>query len=422
MPPRWYAKFCLYLLGAAQLGGSGTVKPTRAAPTPPQQQGDDPWSQTYRPGEAPPTQPQPQQQQQGPTLQLSSSNLPAEDTDPDLTEETTAADKPASSSAAAATTSNQPDANSQQEAAATQQGASTARTPPTASHQQQGEHDAAGGTATAAAANGKDGDEPGEPQVPPTAPQQAAPQTGHPQLGGETTVPSQPPPTTAAQHHQAPDRAAATPATGQGPTGSHSHQHLQPPAAATHTQGGIPQASQMHYQSSQQTATHPQGWMPGRTPKDTWGFYAPAYDPDTDPWHEDGQAPSQPPPMQPPQQLTHSYTRHGTQLHLQQTSLPADPQTGGYVYPYDPWEDELDDPTPLPPAPHTQPTTATQPCHPQLPQGVTYMQPPAGANQCGIQPHVLPTNHLRTSSGRVPTKHGATHNYTALRPTAAHTE
>ena len=27
--------------------------------------------------------------------------------------------------------------------------------------------------------------------------------------------------------------------------------------------------------------------MPGRTPKDPWGYYAPAYDPDTDPWETD---------------------------------------------------------------------------------------------------------------------------------------
>ena len=39
------------------------------------------------------------------------------------------------------------------------------------------------------------------------------------------------------------------------------------------------------------------------TPRDSWGYYAPVYDPDTDPWHEDEEN-DPPPPQQHPTQAT----------------------------------------------------------------------------------------------------------------------
>ncbi|CAE7552733.1 unnamed protein product [Symbiodinium necroappetens] len=188
------------------------------------------------PGGTPPAPPLPQQQQQGPTLQLRSSNLPAEDTDPDQTEGTAAADKPASSSTAAAATDGPAATDPHQAAAATQPEANTAPTQSSTSHQQQADHGPAGNT---------------------PEPQQQTGETGtalgghaNPLPFGEATVPSQQQPAMATQQSQAHSSAATTPPTGTGPTGAQQYQHQQPPAAAAHTQRGVPQTEAQHPASS----------------------------------------------------------------------------------------------------------------------------------------------------------------------------
>ena len=55
---------------------------------------------------------------------------------------------------------------------------------------------------------------------------------------------------------------------------------MRPTSTHRHSQPASPQHS-----SSQQQHTPGQGDAPGNIPKDAWGYYAPTYDPATDPWH-----------------------------------------------------------------------------------------------------------------------------------------
>ena len=376
MPLQWHTKLFILALGAIQLSGSGTVKPAPAPQNHAEQHGDDPWSQTYRPGTAPPAQTQqpqqtpPVQTQQPhpatPTLQLRGQHGTAEDTDPEP-----AADKEAEQTQAE-------DAGEQ----TTTSGNATALAAATQPQPTAGAEASEQATAAAAAATSS-----------PTT-QPAGPATVQPHPGGATQQPvptntGRPPPTPAEQRVTGNLGAAGTqPPPHHPPTGPAAMQHPVPVQSTTvQVPGGTPPTTAAPPQQwgQPQQATRPKGWMPGRTPKDAWGYYAPPYDPDTDPWHEDEDG-SQSRADQPPAQQSQSFTRQGAQQHvpsgLTGTTAPA---TSCYSFPYDPWEDELDQPTPTQAAPQQLGVTAHPPatCQPTLPQPVTYMKPTDG----GIHSH-----------------------------------
>ena len=286
MPLQWYAKLFILVLGTAQLGGTGTVKPTPAAPASAPPGDDDPWTQTYRPGAAPPA--PPHTQQQAPTLQLRSHATPADDTDP----EPQGGPEPSQPTSAQAgdPTSSSSSYVGPAETPAQQQ-------PPTgAAHSDKSPnaaHSATFGDSKTTLQTGSD--------RPPTR---------------GATVPSQPDPIQETQPSW--------------PEGSQTQQQQPEPSQL----GQAPwQQVQQHQWGSHQTP-HPQGWMPGRTPKDTWGYYAPAYDPDTDPWHADAHEH----PQHPQQLQTQLFVRQGEQQHIPpaacSTTTPT--QAQAYTYPYDP--------------------------------------------------------------------------------------
>ena len=393
MPLRWHAKLFIYVLGAAQLGGTGTVKPTQAAPTTPQQHGDDPWSQTYRPGDTPPTQQQ-TQPQQGPTLQLRGGTAPAEDTDPEQTGDAKTEEQATDGSAEQAT------------------GAAAADSEPAS----QATHTAADAGVVATSDRPEQTQATTEQPQPhhqhPSAPQEwpgsaAGGQAATPQPASQTGVGGQTPTSSATVPNQ---QSQATPPQTQH-LQTEAHQHAQAASAVgPHAREADPTMASTAWQPSPHQRphdSHPQGWMPGRTPKDAWGFYAPAYDPDTDPWHQnDEDLPH--PPQQPHQEQRH-HVRQGAQQHVSPAACAAAIPTPSYTFPYDPWEDELDEPTPRQLGQQQPTTMVTQPtCPAQIPTAVTYIQPPE-ANRWGYtltyRPPVAPTAPLGANQPQLPTAH-----------------
>ena len=90
---------------------------------------------------------------------------------------------------------------------------------------------------------------------------------------------------------------------------------------------------------------HPRGWMPGRTPNEPWGYYAPAYDPDTDPWEtesdrETRQAAAAMATVHPHPQQQHQPGGGPDQPHNTMTQLtyqvPPDTNRWGYTLTYHP--------------------------------------------------------------------------------------
>ena len=80
-------------------------------------------------------------------------------------------------------------------------------------------------------------------------------------------------------------------------------------------------AYQPQYQPTPSQHQHPRGWMPGKTPKDPWGYYAPEYDPDADPWETDSDKEAR--------RQQHNTICQPAQPQPQQTVWPAQTPTTG---------------------------------------------------------------------------------------------
>ncbi|CAE7933671.1 TOP3B [Symbiodinium necroappetens] len=78
---------------------------------------------------------------------------------------------------------------------------------------------------------------------------------------------------------------------------------------------------------------HARGMQPGGNPKEAWGYYAPTYDPATDPWHEDDEEDASQPMLPQPGQATRMGT---TQQQPLVYTVPAAPNQWGYTLTYHP--------------------------------------------------------------------------------------
>ncbi|CAE7440251.1 unnamed protein product [Symbiodinium microadriaticum] len=77
---------------------------------------------------------------------------------------------------------------------------------------------------------------------------------------------------------------------------------------------------------------HTGGMQPGQNPKQAWGHYAPAYDPATDPWHQDDDEDDRSPRLPQPGQAT----RMGGDPKPLIYTVPAAPNQWGYTLTYHP--------------------------------------------------------------------------------------
>ena len=144
--------------------------------------------------------------------------------------------------------------------------------------------------------------------------------------------------------------------------------HVGHPHTVMYQGGTVPQSSQSQDAAAQSIPAYRIG-------------YAPTYDPAADPWHEDGFFPGVSPAMS---------AFLSTQQYPMQPQQPQAQLAHANAYPYDPWEDEVDQPSPIATA---QPAAQQQPPH--LPQQGQEAQPHVLHH--GQDPR-LP-QHLQTISG-----------------------
>ena len=320
---------------------------------------DDPWAHTYRPGAPPATGTEPQQ----PTLQLRGGQ-PA----PEATQHTsadTAAGPIAEEPQQVANTAQQPEPPAE---ANTPQPAQGSAQQPHGSHEGRPENTARpdqtttteASDTTAAAAGTADAPQPSTAAQPgPTLDENAANQQPTQPWGSQQAA--QPPPVQTGLGTNNPVPTGPVPCTQQGappyPTAQWQYQQCQQPTQDGWPYKTAPQPTQPQYThvaaaaAAQQQHQHPRGWMPGKTPKDPWGYYAPAYDPDSDPWETDSDKearlqqqgmvcqPAQPQQYQPPQAPPQATTGGDTQQMVANPTgytVPPGANRWGYTLTYHP--------------------------------------------------------------------------------------